>query len=78
MFRSKAVMAWFKRRTHRCAPKATGRRVIAEFGKDNLPKGLAAAWSSGDLAVCECGKRFILHDPAFRLPQKRTELIGIC
>lgn len=62
---------------HHHLPLPTGRRIQADFGKDNLPDGIRPVLSTGEEARCaKCRKRLIVHDRRFHFAELFTELEG--
>lgn len=72
-----AILSFAYSLVHRHRPVSLGRRITAITRKDNLPAGEACGYSTGDLARCECGKKFILHDPVFGFRRAFTEIVGV-
>ena len=61
--------------THHHQPKCTGRRIAAEFGKNNLPDGIKPIVSHGEEAVCsKCGQLLIVHDKRYHYTEAFTEI----
>ena len=60
---------------HRHLPQCTGRRIVAEYGKSNLPDGVKPVISTGESAVCiKCGALLIVHDQRLGFAKKFTEI----
>jgi hypothetical protein len=60
-------------------PEMTGRKIRAEFGKGNLPKGVKPVKSIGQEATCrKCGALLIVHEVDLKFAVVMTELEDVC